>query len=206
MDDYKYDVFLSYSNSYPYNEWICECFLPLFEGYLREELGRKDIKIFLDRYEIRTGDDWRNRLRNSLVYSRCLVGIFTRTYFASEWCRRECAVMLHRERQYQFRSLHNPNGLILGVQAHDGEFYPDIVTSIQQSDFRRLVRLGEGFKRTEKYVELQDKIQYLAADVALSARSAPPWKPEWLTPDFLDCPDHDLLPKPSDNFSLPALS
>ena len=67
---YKYDIFVSYRNIYPYNEWVKDHLLPFLNSYLENNLGRQP-QVFFDRNEISLGDAWPERLKNALVYSRC---------------------------------------------------------------------------------------------------------------------------------------
>jgi hypothetical protein len=63
--DYKYDVFLSYTRSAPVGPWVAERFLPLFRGWLREELPYEP-HIFVDVEGIETGTPWPGALRFAL--------------------------------------------------------------------------------------------------------------------------------------------
>ena len=44
---YEYDVFISYRRDPDPKEWTQKIFLPKFQSFLREELGKKDLKIFI---------------------------------------------------------------------------------------------------------------------------------------------------------------
>ncbi|HZI19738.1 MAG TPA: toll/interleukin-1 receptor domain-containing protein [Pyrinomonadaceae bacterium] len=189
---YTHDVFLSYSHDYPFGEWVVDPFLPLFKGYLTAALNRnpnplnREPVIFIDREGVRTGSTWPLRLRSALACSRCLVGVWSPNYFLSRWCKFECVVMLHRERKLGYRTVVKPDGLVIPVSVHDGESFPDYARAIQIMDWGRYARVGEGFKRTEAYVEFQEKVSDFANDVAQAVKNAPPWDERWQTDEWLD--------------------
>src|SRR6266404_3089841 len=182
---YTYDVFLSYSHDYPFGEWALDPFLPLFKGYLTAALNREPV-VFVDREGITTGSTWPLKLRNALAGSRCMVDIWSPNYFLSRWCRFECTVMLYREQRLGYRTLAKPDGLVIPVAVHDGEKFPDYARSIQYLPWTRYARVGDGFKRTEIYVEFQEKVSSFADDVARAIDNAPSWDANWLSDAWLD--------------------
>jgi hypothetical protein len=177
---YEYDVFLSYSHDYPFGEWVRDPFLPLFKGYLTAALGREP-KLFVDLEGILTGNAVRETLKNALASSRCLVGIWSPNYFLSEWCRFECTTMLYRERKLGYRTISKPNGLVIPVSVHDGNKFPSYARSVQFDNWVQFAKVGEGFKRTERYVEFQDQVSCFADDVATAIEDAPTWDDAWLS-------------------------
>ena len=204
---YTHDVFLSYSHDYPFGEWVKDPFLPLFQGYLTASLGRAG-QIFSDR-DIPAGNSWPERLRNALATSRTLVGIWSPNYFISDWCQCECLFMLHREHAFGFRTPTNPDGLIVPVTLHDGDRFPNYARAVQYADWIKYARVGEGFKKTERYVEFQDRISDWADDVARAINAAPDWDAEWLTEDWLNAavPNWSALaPATTPLFSAPRLT
>lgn len=181
---YTHDVFLSYSHDYPFGEWVKDPFLPLFQGYLTAALGRA-ADIFSDR-NIPAGNSWPERLRHALATSKTLVGIWSPNYFTSNWCQCECLFMLHREQISGYRTANNPEGLIVPVTVHDGDRFPNYAKAIQYADWIKYARVGDGFKKTERYVEFQDNILDWAEDVARAVNGAPAWDAQWLTEAWLD--------------------
>jgi len=109
---YEYDAFVSYKRGFPFGDWVHETFLPLFEPLLVNALNQPSAKVFVDTAEIRPGESWPISLKNALAHSRCLVAIWSPSYFHSESCKRELSVLLRRERQEGYRTLQKPNGLI----------------------------------------------------------------------------------------------
>jgi hypothetical protein len=190
---YAYDVFISYSHDYPFGEWVADPFLPMFKGYLKASLGR-EANLFIDE-GIRIGAAWAETLKNALANSRCMVGVWSPNYFLSEWCRYECIVMLHRERKLQYRTSEKPSGLVVPVSVHDGDRFPDYAQAVQFANWVQFARIGEGFKKTESFVEFQDQLDRFASDVAAAITGAPPWQEEWITDEWLDnaIPEWDKL-------------
>ena len=137
-----------------------------------------------------------------------MVGIWSPNYFISDWCQCESLFMLHREQVCGFRSATNPNGLIVPVTLHDGARFPAYARAIQFADWTKYARVGEGFKKTERYVEFQDRITDWADDVANAVNNAPDWNADWLTDAWLDAavPDWRNLTPANIRFGVPQLS
>lgn len=176
---YKYDVFLSYRNIDPISEWIDQYFLRQFKVGLRSALGY-DPRIFFDKENIRSGDQWKERIKRSLMKSKCLVAIWSPTYFHSEWCLRELKTMMNRERNFGLRTIEKPQGLIFPIRGRDGIHFPNYANDIQQRDFKRFLRIGEGFGRTERFVEFQDEMEIWTEEVAYGVDNAPPYDERWM--------------------------
>lgn len=181
---YQYDVFLSYSHDFPFGEWVKDPFLPIFRGYLKADLGREP-QVFIDD-TIRVGHSWSEKLKNALASSRCLVGIWSPNYFQSEWCQYECLVMMNRERKLKYRTKDKPNGLVIPVSVHDGESFPEYARAVQYMNWVDFARIGDGFKKTERYVEFQDQMSRFTKDVAEAVNNSPEWAIEWLDDEWLD--------------------
>lgn len=162
---FTYDIFLSYSRKHPHSQWVNEVFYPLFVPYVEDALNSK-ITVFKDDIEIKCGNEWEKTILKSLLKSRIMVPILSPSYFMSEWCRREFQVFHCRQIKQGFMSEQNPSGLIVPVRINDGDFFPDCVKKIQSLDCRNHFRIGEGFKATARYVELQDKLLLWANEVA----------------------------------------
>lgn len=111
---YEYDAFVSYPHDEPVGTWVRNIFVPLLRPYLRNALGRPE-NLFLDEDTIAPGAAWPQRIRRALACSRCLIPVLSIEYFYSEWCLRECAVMLLREQRFGYRTTQTPDGLICPV-------------------------------------------------------------------------------------------
>jgi hypothetical protein len=93
--DYEYDVFVSYKHGSLYGAWVEETLLRLFKELLREELPRGR-GIFFDRTGMSAADAFPAKLKRALATSRCMVAVWTPSYFYdSPWCRTELSLMLY---------------------------------------------------------------------------------------------------------------
>jgi hypothetical protein len=113
--------------------------------------------------------------------------------------------MLFRETQLGFRTVQVPNGLVVPVNVFDGQFFPQRAKVIQWLDCRKFWIVGEGFARTERYVEFQDALRGWSEDVARAIQSAPAWNEHWMTAPWIDVADDDLMPPPTTNFTFVGL-
>lgn len=193
---YQYDVFLSYSRRDMSANWVNTIFLPLFKDYLEGAIGR-NVTIFQDIQGIEGNDAWDSRLKNALAHSKAMVCIWMPQYFNSEWCLRELSVFMNREQTYKFRTNQQPQGLICPIKLFDGVSFPDYVQSYQYLNCVKYNRLGEGFKQTQGYNELQGILQDFAYDVAKAVNLAPAWEQEWLSKKFIDNAYTKLVVKPT---------
>lgn len=185
---YRYDIFLSYSPHGIFKDWVCDEFLPLFKFYLEEILGR-EVTIFSGEDEIDDEDTWSLVFREAFAYSKCLVAFWHPSYFMSESCRYASYLMIQRERQENYRTSENPEGLIYPINLFDGERFPDFARNMSQFDFKPFVRRGLGFSRTERYIQFQDNLIQLSEIVARGINHAPPWKKAWLETPEVEIPE-----------------
>jgi len=184
---YEYDIFLSYNRQFPYGEWVNEIFYPLFKPYIDEALN-KDVKIFKDSEEIKTGNDWTLKIRNALIKSRMMVSIFTPAYFRSEWCMREFSTIYYRQKSLGFLTLQNPTGLIVPVKIFDGQHFPEYACNLQMLNCIAYNRVGAGVKQTPLYIDLQGKLQDWVNDVADAFDKTPDFNSEWMNEDWVEKP------------------
>lgn len=201
---YEHDIFLSYTHDEQMEEWVHKHFVPFLRPFVGNALNRP-ISVFIDRQGINSGDSWPLRLRRALACSRCLIPIWTPLYFHSDWCVRECGVMLLRETKMGLRSLNKPYGLLAPISVFDGNFFPDKARKIQWLDCHNYWVVGEGFSRTERYVEYQDKLRRWSSQVATVIQQAPPWDESWLNDEWFSPPLDELTPKAADNFAFAGL-
>lgn len=180
--EYKHDVFISYRRDPYQDEWLVHHFLPIFRALVWQEIAaackRPTIGIFFDQTElsdetrkfdqqgIEPGENWRTSLKEALCYSRCLLALWSPMYFYSEWCLIEWQTFANR-------GVSAKRNLVVPVTVHDGEAFPDPARASQVADLREFVIIGEGFKRTERYVDFQDRLRQLAARVAKVVCEAP---------------------------------
>lgn len=184
---YEYDVFVSYKIGKVYGRWVHEVFIDFFKEYLDQSLGRVS-EIFLDKDSITNGDAWPERIKRSLLTSKCLVAILSPLYFNSPWCKKEISVMLFREERLGYRKLNNPSGLISAVTLHDGDRFPEIIGKIQNRDWRNFAIVGKGFENTRRFIEFQDQLKEFADSVAKIVINAPQWENEWISEEWIEEP------------------
>jgi TIR domain len=190
---YEWDIFISYENDAQMGPWVVDHLAPFVRSFVGNAANRP-ISVFVDRTRIQAGDSWPNVLRRALATSRCMVAVWSPLYFFSEWCRREAAVIIHREEKYGFRTLHQPRGLLVPVSVFDGDFFPARAKQIQWRDLQNYWIAGAGFSVTSRFVDFQDAIRSMSHDVASSLAAAPPWTDAWLTDEWLNVPSIDFEP------------
>jgi hypothetical protein len=183
--DYKHDAFLSYLRERPCGPWVKDHFLPYFSHQLGNALNR-EANVFFDQVGIHAGQKWPASLMQALVYSRCLVAVWSPLYFHSEWCQNEAAIFRHRELKLGLGTILKPDGLIVGLKVNDGKHFPSYAKFTQRSDFQGYYVEGPGFFQTPLHAEMQIKIREFSEDVARIIELAPPWSPDWLTPAWTD--------------------
>lgn len=182
---YEYDAFISYKSGKVYGRWVQESFFEFFKEFLDQSLGR-ETKVFIDKSNIYDGEAWQEKLKSALAKSKCLVAILSPLYFQSEWCKRECSVMLHREEQLGYRSVKKPQGLISAIALHDGDRFPRIIQEIQYRIWHDYALVGKGFEKTETFIEFQKELKTYADNVARIIESAPPFQDKWLEEEWLE--------------------
>lgn len=174
---YGYDVFVSYRRHGEWPFWVKELFMPLFDHWLAEELGRK-AAIFVD-YNIDDGHSWPQELALSVSKSRAMVALLTPMYFASPWCREELALMFAREAQCGFRTKSRPEGLVVPAALHDGDRFPVAIKEIKCANLQKCanVRIAQNSPSAE---ELSRYIRDWAPCVAGAINCAPDYDHRWL--------------------------
>lgn len=190
---YQYDVFISYRSKS--RDWLRKVFLPTFRHFLEEEVG-KNVSIFVDWHEIQTGNAWEERLKNGLLYSKCLISLLQSTYFESDWCKKEFAVFEHRSRQNGMLSRVQPGSLVIPVVLHRGRDFPSVVDSLQVRDYQRFYYPNmKGFKKHKEFKELEAEVKTLAREVAQTIQNPLQWQSDWQQDDWLEVStDHLAIP------------
>lgn len=201
---YKYDIFISYMHDEQMEDWVHKHLLPFIRTFIGNALNRH-AKIFVDRQGISAGDSWPLKLQQAIAHSRCLVPIWSPLYFHSEWCRRECAAMMHRETMLGFRTTTKPYGLVAPLNVFDGQYFPKKARQVQWLDCKRFWVVGDGFRKTERYIEFQDVLRTWADDIAMIISNAPDWQADWIKSDCLYVDDAELMPVSAENFDFVGL-
>ena len=169
--DYRHDIFFSYKRdalTLDWHRWVKDRLV----HWLTQEMGGRRIDCFMDE-QIHTGEHWPDSLQQALLHSRCLVTVWSPEYFHSNWCVSEWRNFLEREKLLQGTCLIAP------VRYHDGEHFPPEARIVQWTDVVEFTSTAPGFFRTERAVELEDKIKLLAKDVARLLKAVPAFDPSW---------------------------
>ena len=200
---YAWDILLSYGHDGTMDMWVPDHLVPFLKTFVGNAVNRP-ISIFVDRSGISAGDAWPERLRNALGRTRCLVAVWNPLYFHSDWCRQECAVMMHREKRMSYRTLTRPRGLIVPVNVYDGIFFPPPAQVIQTFDLQKYWIAGPAFRDSVLYVEFQTQLKVLAGQIASAVAGAPPWEESFMDAACLNVSTDDLMPPSSTNFAFPG--
>ncbi|MBK7439720.1 MAG: toll/interleukin-1 receptor domain-containing protein [Saprospiraceae bacterium] len=177
---YEYEVFLSYKRGKIREEWLHEIFKPLFEMQLEESLGHR-CNIFIDQKTIPPGVDWPDYLSEALSKSKCLVAILSPSYFGSQWCMKEFNAMHYRQTELRKKKILAKEYSVIVPFVKQGpmDVFPDFVDRIQLLDYSMFNKIGEAFKKSELYLEMQGKIERDAQQTAQMIKNAPAWLPEF---------------------------
>jgi hypothetical protein len=165
MEDlYQFDVFFSYKRDPRSQEWVSRV-KDCLDYWLRQEVGRS--RIFFDAQSIDVGFPWPEAIRDALLSSRCMVGIWSAEYFRSGWCLTEWRSFQRREIETKI------DGLILPLKYHDGESFPEDARRMKYRDISRFASIMSSFWATSRAVELEDEIRQFAVDLARALERAP---------------------------------
>jgi hypothetical protein len=176
--DYQYDIFISYKRHPEFQKWLKLHFEPLLGFHVENELGRPPI-IFRDELNTDAGSTWPLNIGQALGNSRVLVALWTKAYFHSEWCSRELATMMARERDEGLRTANDPDGLIVPVVLHDCEQLPPELEPIQYVPIRECFNVR--MHPESALAELLSKSisERVAPGVARAVERAPAWRRAW---------------------------
>jgi hypothetical protein len=193
MEDYRYDVFLSYRRASPTLDWVKDHFYPLLRAWLPEELPH-DPRIFIDVNDIGVGSSWPSQLGEALRSSRCLVAIWSAQYFRSAWCVAEWRSMIARERALASAASGGGSPLIFAVRFSDGDWYPQEAKNTQQFDMSQWSNLTPDFRDAVEYAPFIEAVRDACRKLAKNILDAPAWRPDWPieTPEPEETPEITL--------------
>ncbi len=174
MDGYEWDVFISYRRFDKWKSFLDRHFLGLLAAALQPELRKSDVRIFVDRKNIKEGSSWPDALQNACSRSQVVVPLICAGYWDSSWCKHELAVFLEREAIVGFRRPANLGGLIVPVVIHDGELIPDAVAAIQSF---KLMKYAKTYLASKS--GLEKLVEKMAVRIAECHRSCPPFDASW---------------------------
>lgn len=172
-NDYKYDVFFSYKRQELTLHWTREVIARL-KFWLTEELNRK-AEVFVDELSVDVGQKWPDELKRALAHSRCMVCLWSPSYFQSPWCVSEWKTFLEREKIIKLEA----HGLIAPLRFHDGEHFPPEARAVQWVDVTDYTSTIRAFWDSQKAIELETILKSFAHSVANVVRQAPPFSKDW---------------------------
>lgn len=176
---YINDVFISYKRGRVNEQWLNEIFLPYFEDQLNNALPYEP-KIFVDKTGLTPGVDFANELFSNLIYSKCLVSIWSPPYFRrSEWCLKEFLTMRFKQEYYKLSEMTTPKTLLWPVMYRKVNPLPIAVQSINYLDYSKYNLIGDAFFKSEKFLELQEQLQNEIQTVVDIIEDAPPYNDYW---------------------------
>jgi TIR domain len=167
---YQNHLFVSYKREELWTPWTRDRLKRLLVSYLQPELGEYP-EIFVDEF-IDVGADYVDTLAERLATSMALVAIFSRDYFASDWCLHELDLMLDR--------MGGRPGLIFPVVVHDCEKLPAPINRIKPADLKKF-RITHMAETGITYEEFSSAIKALAPGLAQVVRRAPEFKSVWVS-------------------------
>lgn len=101
VENAEFDLFVSYGHADNQDGSVTA----LIE-HIRQEHERfspnDPLKIFLDLWKIRDGDDWQRRIYRGLIEARTMLAVLSPAYFASEWCRREYETFVQQQLKHTY--------------------------------------------------------------------------------------------------------
>jgi hypothetical protein len=111
--------------------WVREIFAPTLQDCLEPQLG-KGAEVYDDK-RLHDGPNFDAQLYERLGESAILVPVLTASYFDSEWCRREFAIMREREKNHGIREGDDTRTLIVPVYLCGSPKFPTCVKNMQAS-------------------------------------------------------------------------
>jgi hypothetical protein len=179
---YRHDVFLSYSRVQQWPAWVDRIFLPVIEHWLSAELGR-DVVVFQDVRSIEPGQNWPSELEQGLAASRVMITLWSKTYFRSEWCRRELAALMARADQQRARGLSGQIIFPLAIHDSTGDDVPRAARKLQ---LQRIQRYADPFTHPDSPLreELSRELRQLCHHAAREISRIPDESFVWPTPDY----------------------
>lgn len=179
LSGYEYEVFISYRRSGDWPRWVKERFFHRLNHELSNEYETP--AIFVDQ-NLKPGVSWEHEIARKLLRSKVLVPLFSKQYFESEWCRKEFAHMLAREKRCGFGTSHNPERLIVPVIIHDGKSLLKVARDIQSVDLRPCIAIHAP-DNSQIMLDLEIAIRDWAKGVVAAIDRAPDFDPAWETLD-----------------------
>jgi hypothetical protein len=147
------DVYLAYSPAGIVPAWVAE-FKPLFESWLGEALGRRPI-VFDSCLATAKGEALSSAAQDrALKAARTAVLVLTRRVVGSLQAGDHLSNILDRSSNLALFPI-----ILDKIPVN---YLPLPLANIQSADFGDLAYIGEGFSRSERYIDFQDRVRNLA--------------------------------------------
>ena len=176
MADYKHDIFISYRNVTGVRDWVRRTFYNELVKKLSALLLNPP-SIYLDGH-MKGGTWWASDIPEALRHSKIVVAVLVPAYQQSPWCQTEMSWIEQREKllgRYQVAG----QGLVIPIAYCKKEILPKSVLARKVFEFSKHAYTSDGFLRSERYLDFEDAMGDLAAEIADLLNRVPPWDPNW---------------------------
>lgn len=180
INDYQYNIFLSYCRNGAAEIWVREFFEPKLKLWLPEVLPPGSLpRIFLDK-DIPTGSNWPQNLRDAIKCSRILLPVLNSQYFASKWCLAELDSMLAREKLLKRKKeIKETDSLIYPVVFCDGVYFRADIKKMQLKDMKKYACTISAYTKSENFVEFEQAVKEISEEISEILNKTPPFDPSW---------------------------
>jgi hypothetical protein len=172
---YEHDIFVSYRRSPTVGLWVQNHLVPRLEARLAD-IAPVPVRVFCD-FKMVEGLNWPAELKRRVLGSSLLLTVWSADYFRSAWCMAEWRSFRDRERLLGLFSGELTQGLVYPVRYADGEyFHADALLTLCRKDFSRHNYPDDVFRLSAKYLEFDDLVRDMAADLVARLQAIPPWR------------------------------
>jgi TIR domain len=186
---YSHDVFISYRREQFQNAWMIEHFLPRLRAHLANEIAAECNSqlgsIFFDQTGvdakiqtglagangIEPGENWKNALRSAIRLSKCMIGLWSPTYFMSPWCNIEW-------RSFEARRPKAKVPIVIPISVFNAKRLPPEAQEYQVIEMDDYVIDGPSLRESRIFVDFNKALKLVAANVAQAVCHAPAFE-DW---------------------------
>ena len=196
MDDYRWDLFISYRRRGPAERWVQRLLYEEIVNWLPGEMSR-DPAIFIDTSAISVGTQWSPELEAAIRTSRCMLCVWSPEYFRSSWCKAEWESMVAREDEEAATRGARPR-IIYPLLFQDGDHLPQDARAAQWRDMKAWSSMHPELLRTARGQAFTEEVQRICQELSAMIAAAPPFR--------ADFPFKAPTPAPVPPVALPRLS
>jgi hypothetical protein len=178
-DTYEYDVFVSYTHEPPVGPWVREFFVAELKQWLSAGELTFEPRIFWDKTSLGAGDLLLPNLRRCILYSKCIVPVWSNDYFRSSWCVAEWESFRRRGEAVGLQT----SGLVIPVR-FVGKNFPPKANEVLSENFYEFSSLVG--KDSQKFELFRQRVQAFSERVAKVVLSAPPHRVDWPVIDAME--------------------